>query len=110
MWDWRARWKLGFLIMLAARLLVAMLLAHIPATTHSATFDDGNNRHYVKELRANDLGSLTPEEKAILAAAASEVRALGLCNGENTGDAFLILYRGRPAVVTTAPEGTEVCW
>ncbi|MGB3502027.1 MAG: hypothetical protein WBA44_10410 [Mesorhizobium sp.] len=71
------------------------------ASSHAATFDDGNDRRFVNELRATAQALLSREEKAILAAA-NKVGAIGLCNGKNTGNAFLILYRGRPAVVTSA--------
>jgi hypothetical protein len=73
---------------------LALLLALAPTAT-SAIFDDGNDRHLVKELRAKKPSDLTDEERAILAAA-NKLGSIGLC-GRFEGNASLIRHRACPA-------------
>lgn len=84
-----------------AQVLFAILVALVPVVVHATIFDDGNDRKLVKELQAKDSATLTDEEKAILAAA-NKVGAIGLCNGKEGANAFLIRFNSRPAVITNA--------
>lgn len=67
---------------------------------NTGLFDNGTQRENIHDLRRQNFNSLTSEEQAILKGA-DKVGALGLCNGSG-GNAFLIEYQGRPAIVTAA--------
>jgi hypothetical protein len=79
---------------------LALLLALAPTMAVPAIFDDGNDRKFVRDLRAKDPANLTVEEMAILAAA-DKVGIIRLCDGKTAGTAFYVNYGGRPAVVTS---------
>ncbi|MGB3502028.1 MAG: hypothetical protein WBA44_10415 [Mesorhizobium sp.] len=81
--------------------------------SYASIFDDGNDRKFVRDLRAKDPALLGQEERAILSAS-NKVGLIGFCRGRGMGNAFLILHRGRPAVVTNAhlaftPDGRSIC-
>ncbi|RDE07942.1 hypothetical protein DVH29_14150 [Pelagibacterium lacus] len=62
-------------------------------------FDDGNDRLSILELHHKEESLLTQEEHAILLAA-NRYGNIGMCGGANGGNAFVIRFNGRPAVIT----------
>ena len=80
--------------------LAALSVLVMVLTAQAAIFADGNDRHYVDDLRAKEPAGLTPEEKAILAAA-NNVGIIRVCDNRRSGNAFFVRYGGRPAVVTS---------
>jgi hypothetical protein len=77
--------------------LAALLL--LSTAAGAAIFDDGNDRALLTGLRARQ--DPTPEERAIVAAAAKTGKIL-FCGFKFGGPAFLIRHNGRAAVVTSA--------
>lgn len=64
-----------------------------------AVFDDGNDRAFINDLSKQ--ADRSPVDDAVIAAS-RKVGNIGLCNNKATGNALLIEYKGRPAVVTSA--------
>lgn len=67
---------------------------------NTSIFDDGNDRSILYELRKKSPNTLTAEEKAILQAA-DRYGNVGFCN-RVAGNASVIVYNGRPAIITSA--------
>lgn len=65
---------------------------------NAGIFDNGTSPERIIDLRKRPYTSLTDEEKAILRAA-DKVGNIRFCKGI-AGNAFLIQYQGRPAIVT----------
>lgn len=65
---------------------------------NTARFDNGSTVESIIDLRKKR--NLTPEEEAILKAS-DKSGSIVLCNKAG-GNAFLIMYQGRPAVITSA--------
>jgi hypothetical protein len=81
-------------------------LAEIPGPERlwsAATFDDGNDKEAVVDLRARKARgeALTAMEEAILVAAA-RTGQMTWCDGKQSGNAFLVRIDGRDAIITSA--------
>lgn len=68
--------------------------------TNTAIFDNGTSPQRILDLRKRPASSLTEEEKAILIAA-DKVGNVKFCD-KFGGNGFVIEYKGRPAVITSA--------
>lgn len=79
-------------------LVIAATFLALPAS--AAIFDDGNDRKLLFDLRLKPESSLTDEERMILRAA-DRYGNVGFCH-RVAGNATLIDYFGRPAIVTSA--------
>jgi hypothetical protein len=80
--------------------LVAASAVLLPSSTRSAVFENGSIPQRIQNLRDQPIDSLTAEERAILVAA-DKVGNVRYCSGVG-GNAFLIMYEGRPAIISTA--------
>ncbi|MCU0829818.1 MAG: hypothetical protein MUE52_21190 [Tabrizicola sp.] len=69
----------------------------------AATFNDGNDKEAVVDLRARKARgeALTAMEEAILVAAA-RTGQMTWCDGKQSGNAFLVRIDGRDAIITSA--------
>lgn len=84
----------------ASGIFALLALTLFPPIAQAAIFDDGNDRKLLFDLRLKPESSLTDEERMILRAA-DRYGNVGFCNRVQ-GNATLIDYFGRPAIVTSA--------
>lgn len=86
---------------LAGGLLALALLGAVAAgSAHATIFDDGNDRKILFDLREKPLLARSDDEHLILRAA-DRYGNVGFCSKAG-GNAILIDYFGRPAIVTSA--------
>lgn len=80
--------------------LVLAIISTGCISAYAAIFDDGNDRAPISDLRKKPDASLTDTERMILRAA-DRYGNVGFCPGAG-GNATLIDYSGRPAIITSA--------
>lgn len=94
----RPVWRTLLILLFAFTSMAVLFMQPLPAS--AAIFEDGNDRQLLYELRMKADASLTAQERMVLHAA-DRYGNVGFCAG-SSGNATLIDYFGRPAIITSA--------